>query len=58
MVPLGLQNVSLIGRFLYYVLNSESPLREVPLYRHTIDKLSIIGRFEVLTNSGNGVKSM
>ena len=32
MVPLGLQNLSLIGRFLYCVLNSESPLREVPLY--------------------------
>jgi len=32
MVPFGLQNLSLIGRFLCYVLNSESPVREVPLY--------------------------
>jgi len=31
MVPLGLQNLSLMGRFLYCDLNSESPLREVPL---------------------------
>jgi len=32
MVSLGLQNLSLIGKFLYCVFNSESPLREVPLY--------------------------
>jgi len=35
MVPMGLQNLSLIGRFLYCVLNLESPLREVLLYNYS-----------------------